>query len=109
MFIIKNVLMIAPFFLKVILENNLNTDAMMIQMKSILQTFRNNSLAIGYDGRNCDAYGEENGPVYQWSLPGALMFSVTVITTIGKLTSVIWFLNYHHQEQHQHCCIKYVQ
>lgn len=56
----------------------------MIQMKSILQTFRNNSLAIGYDGRNCDAYGEENGPVYQWSLPGALMFSVTVITTIGK-------------------------
>ena len=71
-------------FLQVILENNLNTDAMMIQMKSILQTFRNNSLAIGYDGRNCDLYGQENGPVYEWSLPGALMFSVTVITTIGQ-------------------------
>ncbi|WAQ99861.1 KCNKI-like protein [Mya arenaria] len=68
---------------KVILENNLNTDAMMIQMKSILQTFRNNSLAIGYDGRNCDGYGEPNGPTYEWSWAGALMFSVTVITTIG--------------------------
>ncbi|KAH3836615.1 TWiK family of potassium channels protein 7-like [Dreissena polymorpha] len=68
---------------KVILENNLNTDAMMIQMKSILQTFRNNSLAIGYDGKNCDAYGEPNGPVYRWSWAGSLMFSVTVITTIG--------------------------
>jgi len=69
---------------KVILENNLNTDAMMIQMKSILQTFRNNSLAIGYDGRNCKGYGEPNGPVHEWSWAGALMFSVTVITTIGK-------------------------
>ncbi|KAL4227645.1 hypothetical protein ACF0H5_013085 [Mactra antiquata] len=68
---------------KVILENNLNTNAMMIQMKSILQTFRNNSLAIGYDGRDCDNYGGDNGPVHEWSWAGALMFSVTVITTIG--------------------------
>ena len=74
---------------KVILENNLNTDAMMIQMKSILQTFRNNSLAIGYDGRDCDRYGEPNGPVYEWQWAGALMFSVTVITTIGKFPNTM--------------------
>ena len=79
---------------KVILENNLDTDAMMIQMKSILQTFRNNSLAIGYDGRDCDGYGNPNGPVYEWSWPGALMFSVTVITTIGNFHTCLKMFEY---------------
>ncbi|KAK3605638.1 hypothetical protein CHS0354_032588 [Potamilus streckersoni] len=68
---------------KVILASNLDTDAMMIQLASVLQTFRDNTLAIGYDGTDCDMYGEPDGPKYQWSWPGALMFAVTVITTIG--------------------------
>ncbi|KAK3605639.1 hypothetical protein CHS0354_032589 [Potamilus streckersoni] len=70
-------------FRKVIETNPLDLEAQMIQFRSILQTFRNNALAIGYDGSDCDRYGEENGPVYVWSWPGSLMFSVTVITTIG--------------------------
>ncbi|CAG5134495.1 unnamed protein product [Candidula unifasciata] len=58
-------------------------ELMIIQLQSILQTFRDNTLAIGYDGRSCNLYGKENGPVYEWSWAGGLMFSVTVITTIG--------------------------
>ncbi|XP_005094519.1 potassium channel subfamily K member 2 [Aplysia californica] len=56
---------------------------MTVQLKSVLETFRNNTLAIGYDGRSCNLYGQANGPVYEWSWAGGLMFSVTVISTIG--------------------------
>ncbi|XP_041372146.1 TWiK family of potassium channels protein 7-like [Gigantopelta aegis] len=60
-----------------------NREIMEIQIESVLQTFRNNTIAIGYDGRDCVHYGVPGGPVYEWSWPGALMFSVTVISTIG--------------------------
>lgn len=52
--------------------------------EKILEKFRDNSIAIGYDGKNCSQYGMPDGPVYRWSWAGSLMFSVTVITTIGK-------------------------
>ncbi|CAH1797996.1 unnamed protein product, partial [Owenia fusiformis] len=47
-----------------------------------LRTFRLNVLEIGYDGKDCENMGNEDGPAFQWSYPGALLFSVTVITTI---------------------------
>ena len=62
-----------------------NRELMEVQIRSILETFRSNTLAIGYDGRDCNAYGKEGGPKYEWSWAGGLMFSVTVVSTIGKL------------------------
>ncbi|KAL8606445.1 hypothetical protein ACOMHN_015534 [Nucella lapillus] len=59
-------------------------ELMVVQLRSILETFRSNTLAIGYDGRDCGAYGKEGGPTYSWSWAGGLMFSVTVVSTIGE-------------------------
>ena len=56
------------------------------EYRTQLEGFRNAVLSLGYDGKNCSAMDEESGPGYQWSFPGALLFSVTVITTIGKPT-----------------------
>ena len=54
------------------------------EFQKVLQNFRTIVLDLGYDGRNCSRYGETDGPSYQWSLAGSLLFSVTVITTIGE-------------------------
>ena len=50
----------------------------------IIVTFRDNILDLGYDGKNCSAMDDPDGPGYQWNFAGALLFSVTVITTIGR-------------------------
>lgn len=64
-----------------------NDDLMEIAVKEfqkVLQSFRKVTLDLGYDGRNCSMYGEPDGPSYSWNFPGSMLFSVTVITTIGK-------------------------
>ncbi|KAK3098667.1 hypothetical protein FSP39_021775 [Pinctada imbricata] len=70
----------------VIRENLGNSDlsVLMIELRTILETFRDNSIAIGYEGDICGDYGKEGGPIYKWSWFGATYFSVTVISTIGK-------------------------
>ncbi|KAK3098061.1 hypothetical protein FSP39_015741 [Pinctada imbricata] len=69
----------------VIRESMGNSDlsVLMIELRTILETFRDNSIAIGYEGDICGDYGKEGGPIYKWSWFGATYFSVTVISTIG--------------------------
>jgi len=39
----------------------------------------------GWDGKDL---GDEKNPKLQWSFAGALLYAVTVITTIGKLSTL---------------------
>lgn len=66
-----------------VFEGTPDKSVLVIQLRSILTTFRDNSIAIGYDGKECGKYGQPDGPKYEWSWAGAMYFSVTVISTIG--------------------------
>ena len=70
--------------LDVILENPLESNATDAQLAGIFESFRNNVIAIDYDGSWCEGYGTEDGPTHEWTFAGGLFFSMTVITTIGK-------------------------
>ncbi|ESN94958.1 hypothetical protein HELRODRAFT_193671 [Helobdella robusta] len=48
-----------------------------------IETFRTNAVKIKYDNKNCTMMGVEGGPEYGWSWSGALLFCVTVYTTVG--------------------------
>ena len=62
----------------------------MIELQKVLRIFRDNVVSIGWDSeKDCDLMGEENGPAYNWNLAGSILFSVTVFTTIGKITTCI--------------------
>jgi hypothetical protein len=70
--------------LDVALENPLGSEAGDAQMYGVFETFRNNVIAIGYDGSWCEGYGLPDGPMHEWNFAGGIFFSMTVITTIGK-------------------------
>ncbi len=62
-----------------------NVENALSEIGKLVDRFRNDVLELGYDGKNCTAMGDPGSGVgYQWSFPGALLFSVTVVTTIGK-------------------------
>ena len=55
------------------------------EFRTMLKRFRDDVLALGYDGSDCARMGTAGGPAYRWWYGGAVLFSVTVYTTVGML------------------------
>ncbi|XP_052281015.1 potassium channel subfamily K member 16-like [Dreissena polymorpha] len=69
--------------LDVILNNPVNSLAGDAQLIGVFEAFRNNSLAIGYDGSWCEGFDKVDGPMHEWTFAGSLFFAMTIVTTIG--------------------------
>lgn len=61
-----------------------DSQSAIIAFRKQLLNFRNNLFDISYSGINCSLLGKDGGTSYQWSLPGSILFSTTIFTTVGK-------------------------
>ncbi|XP_029649632.1 TWiK family of potassium channels protein 18-like [Octopus sinensis] len=60
-----------------------NSPSKKSEIEQILKIFRDSAMNIGYTGEDCDTKGLPGGSSLSWSLPGALLFAVTIVSTIG--------------------------
>ena len=67
-----------------------DSQSAVLAFRKQLLNFRSNLFEISYTGINCSILGEDGGPSYQWSLPGAILFSTTIFTTVGKYSIIIF-------------------
>jgi len=56
-----------------------------LAVQTLFESFRRDVMILNYDGRNCSAMGRAAGVPYKWNLFGFMLFSTTIMTTIGEL------------------------
>ena len=63
--------------------------AQLSKIEDQINTFFSNYLSLTYDSRNCSNLGQPDGDDYNWNFAGALLFSITIFTTVGKLQIIM--------------------
>jgi len=56
----------------------------LVEFHKQLASFRDNIIALGYDGTNCTQKNDPEVLGYKWSFMGSLLFATTVFTTVGQ-------------------------